>query len=213
MKEILIKIYPNCKENNIERYSDELASAMARYGIDNVNRMRAFLAQIGHESAQLCAVVENLKYSAKGLRALFGKYFPTDEVAKEYEYQPEKIANIIYANRMGNGDVASGDGWKYKGRGLIQLTGKDNYKKATERMYALPVGVDFVLQPELLETPKYAAQSAAWFWASNGLNSLADQLQKNEINVFKQITKRINGGYNGFTDRLWLYNNAKKYIV
>ena len=187
---------------------------MIRYDINNPNRIRAFLAQIGTESGQLSAVSENLNYSAAGLRKIFGKYFPTDELANAYARQPEKIANKVYANRLGNGDEKSGDGWKYRGRGLIQITGKSNYTEADQKMYGLPMGVDLVMEPELLATPEYAAQSAAWWWDNAGLNALADQLGgADDTEVFKKITKRINGGYNGLDERLKLYENAKKVIV
>lgn len=214
MKEILQKVFPNSTEENREKYAKALAFAMMRYNITKSNRIRAFLAQVGHESGQLSAVVENLNYSAKALRSVFGKYFKTDAEAEQYARKPEAIANVVYANRMGNGDTVSGDGWRYRGRGLIQLTGKANYDKATNEMYALPMGVDFVDEPDLLATPEYATQSAAWFWESNGLNALADQLGgADDTEVFKAITKRINGGYNGLDDRLAMYERAKTVIV
>lgn len=214
MNDILKQLFPKSTEENRAKYAMPLRMAMIRYNIDNPNRVRAFLAQIGHESGQLSAVVENLNYSAKVLRSVFGKYFKTDAEAEKYARKPEAIANVVYANRLGNGSTASGDGWRYRGRGLIQLTGKANYDKATNEMYALPMGVDFVDEPELLATPEYAAQSAAWFWESNGLNALADQLGgDDDTEVFKAITKRINGGYNGLDDRFALYERAKKAIV
>lgn len=214
MKDLLKQIYPNSTEANRVMYEKPLSMAMMRYNINNPNRIRAFLAQVGHESGQLSAVVENLNYSAKALRSVFGKYFKTDAEAEQYARKPEAIANVVYANRMGNGDTESGDGWKYRGRGLIQLTGKNNYDKATNEMYALPLGVDFVDEPDLLATPEYAAQSAAWYWETNGLNALADQLGgADDTEVFKAITKRINGGYNGLDDRLAMYERAKIVIV
>lgn len=214
MKDLLKQIYPNSTEANREKYEKALSMAMMRYNVNNPNRIRAFLAQVGHESGQLSAVVENLNYSAKALRSVFGKYFKTDAEAEQYARKPEAIANVVYANRMGNGDTESGDGWKYRGRGLIQLTGKNNYEKATNEMYALPFGVDFVDEPDLLATLEYAAQSAAWYWETNGLNALADQLGgADDTEVFKAITKRINGGYNGLDDRLAMYERAKTVIV
>lgn len=214
MKDLLKQIFPNSTEENREKFNNALRGAMMRYNINTPNRCRAFLAQIGHESGQLSAVVENLNYSAKALRSVFGKYFKTDAEAEQYARKPEAIANVVYANRMGNGDTESGDGWKYRGRGLIQLTGKNNYDKATNEMYALPMGVDFVDEPDLLATPEYAAQSAAWFWEAHGLNALSDQLGGvDDTEVFKQITKRINGGYNGLEERTALYERAKTVIV
>lgn len=214
MNDFLKHIFPNSTDANRDKYIDALQVAMVRYNINTLNRSRAFLAQVGHESGQLSNVVENLNYSAETLRSVFGKYFKTNTEAEKYAHNPEAIANIVYANRMGNGDTTSGDGWKYRGRGLIQLTGKNNYDKATNEMYALPLGVDFVNEPDLLTTPEYAAQSAAWYWETNGLNALSDQLGGvDDTNVFKHITKRINGGYNGLQDRLTLYQRAKSVIV
>ncbi len=214
MNEILKQIFPNSTEENRAKFAQPLQLAMMRYNINNPKRIRAFLAQIGHESRQLSAVVENLNYSAKGLRATFGKYFKTDAEAEKYARKPEEIANIVYANRLGNGDTKSGDGWRYRGRGLIQITGKSNYNEASKKMYALPLGVDFVDEPELLATPDYAAQSAAWWWENAGLNAVADGLGgANDTEVFKQITKRINSGYNGLDDRLAIYERAKTVIV
>lgn len=214
MKDVLKQIFPNSTEENRAKYASPLQLAMMRYNIDNPNRIRAFLAQIGHESGQLSAVVENLNYSAKALRSVFGKYFKTDAEAEQYARKPEAIANVVYANRLGNGDTKSGDGWKYRGRGLIQITGKSNYNEASQKMYALPLGVDFVDEPELLATPEYAAQSAAWWWENAGLNAIADGLGgANDTEVFKQITKRVNGGYNGLDDRLAIYERAKTVIV
>ena len=214
MNDILKQLYPRSTEANRAKYAMALHIAMTLYNIDNPKRVRAFLAQIGHESGQLSAVVENLNYSAKALRAVFGKYFKTNAEAEKYARKPEAIANIVYANRLGNGDTISGDGWRYRGRGLIQITGKANYKNASQKMCALPFGVDFVKNPELLATPEYAAQSAAWWWENAGLNAIADRLGgANDTEVFKQITKRINGGYNGLSDRLAIYERAKKLIV
>lgn len=214
MNEILKQIFPNSTEENRAKFAQPLQLAMMRYNINNPKRIRAFLAQIGHESRQLSAVVENLNYSAKGLRATFGKYFKTDAEAEKYARKPEEIANIVYANRLGNGDTKSGDGWRYRGRGLIQITGKSNYNEASKKMYALPLGVDFVDEPELLATPDYAAQSAAWWWENAGLNAVADGLGgANDTEVFKQITKRINSGYNGLDDRLAIYERAKTVIL
>lgn len=214
MNDILKQLFPKSTEENRAKYAMPLRMAMIRYNIDNPNRVRAFLAQIGHESGQLSAVVENLNYSAKELRSVFGKYFKTDAEAEKYARKPEAIANVVYANRLGNGDTKSGDGWRYRGRGLIQITGKSNYNEASQKMYALPLGVDFVDEPELLATPEYAAQSAAWWWENAGLNAIADGLGgANDTEVFKQITKRVNGGYNGLDDRLAIYERAKTVIV
>ena len=174
---------------------EHLNRAMARYKIDSPVRVAAFLAQVGHESAGLTATVENLNYSAQGLAATWPKRYrgadgKPNELAERIARKPEQIANHTYASRMGNGPVVSGDGWKYIGRGYIQTTGRDNYTRLTQG-----TGINFVAVPALLEQPEYAALSAAYFWATNGLNELADAGQ------FNLITKRINGGTHGEADR------------
>jgi hypothetical protein len=139
-----------------------------------------------------------LNYSGQGLRAVFKKYFPTDADAKAFHRQPQKIANRVYANRMGNGSEASGDGWKYRGRGPLQITGRANYQACSELL-----NVDLVANPDLAATPAAGFRTAGLFWRRNKLNDLADQQQ------FKTITLRINGGLNGLDDRLVYYNRAK----
>ena len=163
---------------------------MVRYEIDSTVRQAMFLSQIAHESGNFRFVEENLNYSVNGLRSVFGKYFANDEIAAQYARQPERIANRVYANRMGNGDEDSGDGWKYRGRGLIQLTGKNNYLT-----YAMQSNNDSLIDPQIVIEPEYATDSAGWFWATNGLNRLAD---KGDV---KRVTRKVNGGYNGLTDR------------
>lgn len=213
MKELLKNIYVNAKQKDIDRFADHINFAMIRYEIFGYNRQRVFLAQIGHESAELSAVVENLNYSASGLRKVFPKYFPTDNDAIVAQRNPQEIANIVYANRLGNGDKESGDGWNYRGRGLIQITGKANYKRITELMYGMALGIDFVDMPYLLEEPQFAAESAACWWKNAGLNELSDQLSyEDETETFKKITNKINGGLNGLDHRLELYERAKQYI-
>lgn len=145
-----------------------LNRAMLRWKIDSRLRAAAFLAQIGHESGQLRVLVENLNYSAEALVRTWPSRF-TAQTAPAYARQPEGIANRVYGGRMGNGQESSGDGWRYRGRGLIQLTGRDNYRAA-----GAALGLPLENQPELLEQPEYAAQSAAWWWAKHGLNELAD---------------------------------------
>jgi putative chitinase len=171
---------------------DQIPSVIDVFKINTPLRLAHFLAQCAHESNNFKATVENLNYSAKSLRAVFGKYFPDDATAKAYERKPEKIANIVYANRMGNDD--KGDGWKYKGRGYIQLTGKNNYA-AFDRM----VPEDILANPDLVAT-KYPLLSAAWFWDSKNLNTLADNGKSDA--VVTQMTKKINGGAIGLDDRL-----------
>jgi putative chitinase len=168
-----------------------IESILPGYEIDTPDRVAAWLGQTGHESGNYRALRENLNYSAEGLTKIFKKYFPTLEAAKPYARNPEKIANRVYANRMGNGDEASGDGWKYRGRGLIQLTGKNNYEAFAE---SIEESVDDVVK--FLETYEGAVQSACWFWETNNLNRWAD---KGDILT---LTKRINGGTIGLEDRI-----------
>jgi putative chitinase len=154
-----------------------------------------------HESAEFKVTKENLNYSAEGLRKTFPKYFPDDYSAQQYARQPDKIANHVYANRMGNGDEASGEGNAFKGRGLIQLTGKNNYKAFSDY-----IKEDMLINPHLLESPKYACLSAAWFFSTNGLNAIADK--GSDIDTITAITKRINGGINGLQDRIENFNKV-----
>ncbi|HEK0030656.1 glycoside hydrolase family 19 protein [Pseudomonas aeruginosa] len=168
---------------------EHLNGAMARFEINTPERVAMFLAQVGHESQSLKRLVENLNYSAEGLLKTWPKRFAPVE-ARQYARQPERIANRVYANRMGNGSPDTGDGYRYRGRGLIMITGHDNYAEAS-RALALPL----VAQPELLEQRTWAAIAAGWFWHSRGLNDLADQGR------FEKITLRINGSFTGAEDR------------
>lgn len=170
----------------------------SNYKVNTLLRLSHFLAQCGHESANFRAVKENLNYSAEGLNKTFKKYFPTLESAKDYARQPERIASKVYANRMGNGNEASKDGFKYLGRGFIQLTGKANYLE-----FDKSVSEDIMGNPELVAT-KYPLASAAWFWNKNGLNEIADKGATDAI--VKSITKRVNGGTIGLEDRIQHFN-------
>ena len=170
----------------------------SNYKVNTLLRLSHFLAQCGHESANFRAVKENLNYSADGLNKTFKKYFPTLESAKDYARQPERIASKVYANRMGNGNEASKDGFKYLGRGFIQLTGKANYLE-----FDKSVPEDIMANPELVAT-KYPLASAAWFWNKNGLNEIADKGATDAI--VKSITKRVNGGTIGLADRIQHFN-------
>ena len=172
-----------------------LNMTMLKYDISTPIRQAMFLSQLAHESGNFRFVSENLNYSAEALRRVFGRYFPTDAIAKKYARKPEMIANRAYANRMGNGDEASGDGWKYRGRGLIQLTGKDNYTR-----YDAHAKNGALQNPDIVATPEYAADSAGWFWATNRLNQLAD------TGDIRAVTRRVNGGFNGLADREAKYN-------
>ena len=176
---------------HVDQWFLALEEILPDYEIDTPNRVAAWLGQTAHESGGYRALRENLNYSASGLNGIFKKYFPTIESAKPYERQPEKIANKIYASRMGNGPESSGDGFRYRGRGLIQLTGKSNYQSFAD-------SIEETLEDTIvfLETYEGAVQSACWFWESNNLNALADKMD------IKLMTKKINGGYIGLDDRI-----------
>lgn len=178
-----------------------LNATFERYDIETPTRIAAFLAQVGHESAGFKATAENLNYSAKALRAVFRKYFPTDALANAYARQPQKIANRVYANRYGNGSEASGDGFRYRGRGFIQLTFRDNY-----RSFAGAFNMTLAEAVSYLETLDGACLSAGWYWDSRNLNQFADQ------NRFDTITQRINGGQNGAEDRRAHFAVAKRLL-
>ncbi|GFM74065.1 glycoside hydrolase [Pseudomonas cichorii] len=180
-------------------FAPALNAAMSRYQISTSLRIAAFIAQIGHESGQLSRVTENLNYSAKGLMATWPNRFD-EKTAAEYARQPERIANVVYGARLGN--TAKGDGWKYRGRGLIQVTGLTNYEACGEAL-----GLDLLNHPELLEQPEHAAMSAAWFWDRARLNGLADK------GDFLLITKRINGGTNGLAEREEFYVRASRVLA
>jgi len=179
-----------CSADMADKWLNALNATCDRFEINTPQRVAGFLSQIAHESGGFKFVVENLNYSAPALRTVFGKYFTDDSQANAYARQPERIANKVYANRMGNGDEAGGEGYKYRGRGLIQLTGKDNYTA-----FGNACGIDAVGHPEIVESPDAAALSAGWFWDTRHLNALAD------MGNVVGITKRINGGVNGLDDR------------
>mgnify|MGYP000601142450 FL=1 len=192
------------KVKNFEEWYSNLINILPEYDIDTPKRVAAFMAQCGHESGGFTLMQENLNYSAKGLRGTFGKYFPNDEVAKLYERRPEMIANRVYANRMGNGDEASGEGWYFRGRGIVQITGKNNYTKCSQSLFESNVLVE---NPDLLLETEYAIHSACWFWSAARLNELAD------IGDIKTMTKRINGGFIGLEDRINHYNHAIEILT
>lgn len=197
-KEQLKQILP--KNPYLDHWFDALSQLLPDYEINTPQRMAAFLAQCAHESGEFTALKENLNYKAATLRKIFPKYFPTDEIANQYANMPNKqqaIANKVYASRMGNGDEASGDGYRYCGRGLIQLTGKDNYS-----WFAASLNISVEEAAQYLETFEGAAQSACWFWETNNLNQWAD---KGDILT---LTKRINGGTIGLEDRIKHYEHA-----
>jgi putative chitinase len=180
---------------------DSMNAVFPTYEINTPQRVAAFLAQCGHESGGWTTFQENLNYSAQGLCGTFKKYFPTIESATPYARKPEMIANKVYSNRMGNGPESSGDGWKYRGRGPIQLTGKNNYMQFAKDMFDdwqnLFDNPDWVT-----EDKDFALMSAIWFWNKNGLNKEAD------AGDIKTMTRKINGGYIGLEDRIKHYNEA-----
>lgn len=188
------------KNPYVEHWHRALSQLLPDYEINTPQRIAAFIAQCAHESNGFLALKENLNYKAVTLRKIFPKYFPTDELANQYANMPNKqeaIANKVYANRMGNGDEASGDGYRYCGRGLIQLTGKSNYS-----WFAASLGIPVEEASEYLQTFEGAAQSACWFWETNNLNRFAD------VGDIKGLTKAINGGYIGLEDRIKHYEHA-----
>ena len=172
------------------KWVDPLNETFARFDISNPNRQAAFIGQCGHECGNFRILEENLNYKAATLMKLWSKRFPTLEIANQYAGNPKKIANMVYASRMGNRDEASGDGYRFRGRGCIQTTGHANYFHAGQAL-----GVDFVMEPDLVASPKYAALTAGFFWSTHGLNELADKQDH------KSITKRINGGFIGLAER------------
>ena len=173
---------------------DSIPEVASKFGINTPLRVAHFLAQCGHESGGFRVTQENLNYSAKGLNGIFKKYFPTEAAAAAYARNPQKIANKVYSNRMGNGSEASGDGYKFRGRGYIQLTGRDNYTA-----FGKSIGVDIPNNPDSVATT-YALASAAWFFSKNGLHKIADEGASDV--VVTKITKRVNGGTIGLPDRI-----------
>ena len=185
------------KNKDPEPWFKALAEHLPQFEINTPARVAGFISQCQHESGDFNLLQENLNYGAKGLRGTFGKYFPTDDVAVQYERKPEMIANRVYANRMKNGDENSGDGFRFRGRGLIQLTGRDNYTRFAE---ALDMSLEDTVR--YLETPNGAVASAGWFWDNNKLNQFCDK------DDFITLTKRINGGTIGLEDRKHHYHIA-----
>jgi len=182
-------------------FLEPLNECFDKFEINTPTRQASFLGQVMHESNHLKTLVENLNYGAKGLMGTWSKRFPTMEIAAQYERQPEKIANKVYADRLGNGSEESGEGWKYRGRGAIQCTGKSNYEACGKSL-----GLDLIGSPELLEQPSGAIASAGWFWSTHGLNQRAD------IGDIVGISKVINGGTLGLEERQQLTQQALKVL-
>lgn len=187
--------------SNVDEWYRALTENIYFFEIDTEKRIAAFLAQTSHESMNYTRVIENLNYRWTSLRSVFPKYFPNDSLAKKYAHDQRAIANRVYANRMGNGPESSGDGWRYRGRGLIQLTGKYNYKKFGDSL-----GISLSEVPDFLETFDGAVISACWYWENKNLNYYADN------DDIKSITKLINGGYIGLEDRIRKYSNILEIL-
>jgi len=197
----LAKFFDHTPANVIDHYVEPLNNALQHFQINTPDRIAMFMAQVGHESGGLTHIEENLNYRAERLPVVFPRYF-RDVNPSAYARNPEKIANRVYANRMGNGPESSGDGYRYRGRGLIQLTGHDNYAR-----FANDMGMSVEEAVEYLSTPEGAAMSAAWFWSKNGLNEIADR------GDVVAATKRINGGTIGLADRQAHYSEALHIFV
>ena len=206
--ELLKTVFPAC--NDPDGWARALPPALERFEIDSPPRIASFLAQTGYESSQFNRLVESLLYkTALRLTKVWPKRFPDAQSAEPYVGDEEKLANFVYADRLGNGDVGSGDGYRFRGRGLIQLTGRSNYAIAGKAL-ALPL----VEQPDLLLIQRNAAVSAAWFWGSRGLNALADDLTgDDDLEDFATITQRINGGKVGLQERLALLNRIEPLLA
>jgi len=200
----------NLKLSNLKGHIPDAVIAMipdtaSKFGINTPLRLAHFLAQCGHESGGFRATQENLNYSAKGLMGIFKKYFPNASLAAQYERKPAKIAARVYGGRMGNGSEASGEGYKFRGRGYIQLTGKENYTA-----FGKSIGEDILSNPDVVSS-KYALLSAAWFFSKNGLHKIADSGASDA--VVTQITKRVNGGTIGLPDRIKHFKEYYKLLA
>jgi putative chitinase len=198
-KEQLAQLIPG--NQYVTEWYEALSQLLPDYDINTPQRIAAFIAQCSHESAGFKFLKENLNYRAESLMRVWPRYFPNIELAKQYAHKQEKIANRAYANRMGNGNEDSGDGWKFCGRGLIQLTGRNNYEAFAE---SIETPVEEI--PEYLATFEGAAQSACWFWETNGLNRWAD------TGDIVTLTKKINGGTLGLDDRIKHYKHALEVL-
>lgn len=194
------RIFPSTPKDVLISYIPHINVLCNKHFIDTPLRLSAFLSQVGHESAELTRTVENLNYSAEGLIKIFKKYFTPDQ-SKEYAKNPEKIANRVYANRMGNGDESSGDGWRFRGRGALQITGKNNYQA-----FAKWCGKSLENVENYLSTPEGIIASAVYFWTKNNLNVYADK----EDTV--GLTRKINGGTNGLTERKNMYEHIRNIL-
>ena len=183
-------------------WTPALNDTFAKFNIATPRQQAAFIGQCSHECNNFKTLEENLNYKAETLIKLWPSRFPTLEIANAYAHQPQKIANKVYASRMGNRDEASGDGFKFRGRGCIQLTGHDSYWH-----FGQAVNADLVASPDLVSSPKYAALSAGWFWSTHNLNALADAMN------YEAVTRKINGGIFGLAERIALTQKAYQVLV
>jgi len=202
VKEKLLGIIPNQVINELDIIFD-------KYEINTILRISHFLAQCAHESGNFSVKQENLNYSAKRLQEVFGRYFPTHAKALLYERKPVKIASLVYGNRMGNGDEQSIEGYKYRGRGYIQLTGKNNYLLFDKSLNESGLEVDIIGNPDLVATT-YPLISAAWFFNKSNLNEIADLGGTKEI--ITKVTKKVNGGTHGLDSRISYFNKFYKKL-
>lgn len=187
------------KNKNSQEWYEGLYEQLPKFGIVTPARVAGFISQCQHESADFTVLTENLNYGAKGLMSIFKKYYQDEALAKAHERKPQLIANRVYSGRMGNGPESSGDGWKYRGRGLVQLTGRSNYTQCSRDLFGDDCLVD---DPDLLLNPEWAILSACWFWHKNKLNDICD---RGDVVL---LSKRINGGTIGLADRIHHWNKC-----
>lgn len=190
-----------CVPNNPEPnyWFNAFYDYLPMFYITTTSRVAGFIAQCQHESGDFNVLQENLNYSASGLMRTFGKYFPTQELANQYARKPQMIANKVYGGRLGNGPESSGDGWKFRGRGLIQLTGRANYTQCSKDLFQ---DISLANDPDLVRTPEYAVIASCWFWHKNQLNYYCDR------GDIVGLSRRVNGGDNGLEDRIENWNRA-----
>lgn len=199
----LRELYPRAADAHIKAFAAQNGALFARFGIDRTaDRLHFFLAQIGHESGGLTIGTENLNYSAGRLVAVWPSRFPDEAAARPFARNPEKLANNVYADRMGNGPPESGDGWRYRGRGYVQITGKDGYAQVGRR-----AELDLVANPDLVSEPEHALLAVCAFWDWKGLNERCD------TGDFVKVTRRINGGTNGLDDRRAWLEKARRILA
>lgn len=198
---LLSQLFPACEASRLAVYAPHMRAALDEFGITTPARIAAWVAQVGHESRDLTRWEEGFGYTAERLRAVFPRQFSSLDLARNYAGDRVATANRVYANRNGNGSETSGDGWRYRGRGPIQLTGRLNYRAASRAL-----GIDLEADPELALRPEHAFRIACWYWASRHLNELADR------DDVVTITRRINGGLNGLEDRRARWVRAKELL-